>query len=507
MLSIHPDNPRTDLIAAAASTQQGFSLHQVAELSQQLGVNFQMAFREKDAAFVVPCVVHWKLDHYAAMVRQEGERYLLQDPTFRNDVWVTRQALESETSGYFLIPAGELSPGWRTVGAPEEDTVWGKGFVNGPDPDPHGPCDPHTPGGGNSCDKPDPACKGMAVPRVHLLVVSLNINDEPLGYTPPVGPALRFMIRYNQRDMRQPANFTYSNFGPKWTFDWLSYITDDPQSPLRDVSYYIMGGGTRTFTGFDDATQTYAFQQLDQTKLKRTPIGYEMLSRDGTIKIFSHSHGSSGTERKIFLTQLIDPFGNTVSLTYDASRRIVAITDAIGQVTTISYEDPDIHKITKVTDPFGRFATFKYDASNRLYKIIDVIGITSEFTYDGDFITKLTTLTETETSIDTHFSKVDPNDLSTIRALETLYPDGNRDRVEFNQSTNLGIAQPTNLGSTRCKASQGEWRPEMSCSFTATRFTGANKPTPMLIATTQRLRSITGCTPLMDFRPQLYWRA
>ena len=91
----------------------------------------------------------------------------------------------------------------------------------------------------------------------------------------------------------------------------------------------------------------------------------------------------SAPTRKIFLTQLIDPFGNAVSLTYDANLRLVAITDAIGQVTTLSYEHPtDIYKITKVTDPFGRFATFDYDASDRLIKITDVIGLTSQFTYD-----------------------------------------------------------------------------------------------------------------------------
>ena len=102
-----------------------------------------------------------------------------------------------------------------------------------------------------------------------------------------------------------------------------------------------------------------------------------MLSRDGTKKIFSQSDGSIGNyARKIFLTQLIDPFGNAVSLTYDANLRLVTITDAIGQVTTISYEHPtDIFKITKVTDPFGRFATFDYDASDRLIKITDVIGL------------------------------------------------------------------------------------------------------------------------------------
>ena len=96
----------------------------------------------------------------------------------------------------------------------------------------------------------------MAVPRVHLMLVSLNINDEPVGYSPPVGPAVRFTVRYNQRDAFQPQTFTYSNFGPKWTFDWLSYIKDNPTRPVADVEYYIMGGGTRTFTGFNNTTQS-----------------------------------------------------------------------------------------------------------------------------------------------------------------------------------------------------------------------------------------------------------
>ena len=394
-LSLDPTNPGTELIHACVSTQKGFSLLQIEELSQKLGLYFQMAFREKDAAFVVPSLVHLKLDHFAAITRQEGDRYLLQDPTFGNDVWVTREALEAETSGYFLIPSEKLAQGWRAVKAQEGETVWGKGLTAGNDPGPHGPCDPATPGG-NSCPKNDGDCKGMAVPRVHLMLVSLNINDEPVGYSPPVGPAVRFTVRYNQREARQPSTFTYSNFGPKWTFDWLSYITDNPFSPAADVTYYIMGGGTRTFTGFVAAGtpdppnppvpfDTYAFQQFDQTKLTRTSANtYEMLSRDGTRKVFSQSDGSISISRKIFLTQLIDPYGNAVTLSYDANLRVVTITDAIGQVTCISYDHlTDIHKITKVTDPFGRSATFGYDAQGRLIKITDVIGITSQFTYDA----------------------------------------------------------------------------------------------------------------------------
>ena len=383
-LSLDPNQAAEaiEIIRKSASTERGCSLTQVAELSQKVGLNLQMARRDRGAAFIVPAVVHWKVGHYAALLRQEGDRYLLQDPTFRNDVWATKEALEAETSGYFLVPAGKLGAGWKPVEAGIGDTVWGKGGVSGPDP-----------GGGGGRRRP--RCKGMAVSSVDLLFVSLSLSDEPVGYSPPVGPAVRFPVRYNQRDSFQPAVFSYSNLGPQWTFDWLSYITDNPSSPMADVQYYRRGGFARFFTGFDPATQTYAYQQYDQTKLVRTTASsYEMTLPDGSKLVFSQSDGSVGTSRKIFLTQMFDPAGNAVTLTYDGNLRLVALTDAIGQVTTVSYTNAaDIYKITSVTDPFGRSANFGYDASNRLARITDVIGLTSQFTYDSgsDFVNALVT--------------------------------------------------------------------------------------------------------------------
>lgn len=447
--SLNPQGPGDMEIFNSASTQKGFSLPQVAELSKKVGLNYQMAFRPSPSpsplggeregvrgAFVVPSVVHWKVGHYAALVRQEGDRYLLQDPTFGNDVWATKQSLEAETSGYFLLPPGPLPAGWRSVETKEGNSIWGKGNTTGSDLGPCGPDDPKTGGG---------SCKGMAVSSVHLMLVNLNLSDEPVGYSPPVGPAVRFTVRYNHRDAFQPANFTYSNFGPKWTCDWISYITDNPQSTSADVKYYIMGGGTRTFTGFNVASQSFAYQQYDQTRLTRISTNsYQMLSRDGSKLIFSQSDGSAGSSRKIFLTQILDPFGNAVTLTYDANLRVAAITDAIGQVTTLSYElgGPDhMFLITKVTDPFGRFATFEYDVARRLKKITDVIGLTSQFSYYDvplgggltnytDFIYALITPYGTNTFVATTGPGI-------ARSLETVYPDGSRDRVEYRHATNL----------------------------------------------------------------------
>jgi len=451
-------------IANAASTPKGLSLPQVAELSKKVGLNYQMAFRGAPLApsdggrvsagrvrgsFIVPSVVHWKVGHYAAMVRQEGDRYLLKDPTFGNTVWATRQALEAETSGYFLIPPGDLPRGWRGVDAKEGSAIWGKGLPCCKAPPPPPPC-PDSNGstqGSGTCEPPCPDAGAggtpMARSTVDLMTVTLSLHDEPVGYSPPVGPPIRFWVRYNHRDPFQPGNFTYSNFGSKWACDWIAYIMDNPQSLSADVTYYARGGGTRKFTGFNSGTQTFAHQQSDQTRLTRTgPASYERRSSDGSKLIFSQPDGSIGTSRKIFLTQIVDPFGNTVTLTYDGNLRLAGITDAIGQVTTLTYGNTnDSYKITRVTDPFGRFADFAYDSLGRLTNITDLIGLNSTFVYagSGDFITSLITPYGTNTFILAQGG----GPSGTTSSLETIYADGSRDRVEYNQSEGLGI--PTNV--------------------------------------------------------------
>jgi RHS repeat-associated protein len=457
------------LLDQAASSPQGCSLAQVADFSKQAGMNFQPAFRQKeDAAFVVPSVVHWKVGHYAALVRQEGDRYLLQDPTFRGNVWATRQALQAEASGYFLVPPGPLPEGWRPVETKEAGTVWGKGYVGTIDPGPITPRDPK---------KGPPICNGMMAPYAHLSTVNLSLVDTPLAYVPPVGPPVKFTVRYNYRDILQVGNPYYANLSAQWTCDWFSYINDNPQSLQADVTYAVGGGGYRTFTDFNTNTQTFDYEQYDQTLLTRistNPICYQLLSQDGSKLIFSQSDGSVGTSRNVFLTQIVDPQGNALTLNYDANLLLVSITDAIGQVTTLTYGVPasgDIpavpYLLTKVTDPFGRSATINYSgmvvgslgfineygvfifapiAGWALSSVTDEIGMTSQVDYgqnqialqyplQGDtysYYSYLVNLLITPYGTNT-FNEIDgTNDLS--RLLETVYPDGSRDGVEFNES-------------------------------------------------------------------------
>ena len=448
LASQHSSKLTNNLLRNSVSTTKGCSLTYVADLSGKLGMNYQMAFRESGDALPIPAVVHWKVGHYAALIREDNGLYLLQDPTFRNDAWLTKRALKAETDGYFLVPDGKLPAGWRAVPSAEGGTVWGKGVVGAIDPHgpvPNGPscgasgnpcCTPPGPGAGPASpgDGSLPCDPGMAVFGFSTLEVSLRIQDLPLGYTPPLGPKVRFIPTYNQREGNQPAIFSYSNLGQKWTLDYLAYISDNPSVPSADVSYYTDGGGILPFTGFNTNTQSFLPQTLSLATLTRTsPNSYQMVFRDGSMYVFAQPTATNGTSRNIFMTAVVDRSGNALQISYDSSFRIVALTDAIGQVTTFTYGlANDNLKITQITDPFGRFTTFSYNASNELSQITDCIGLTSQFAYDTNGLIQAMTTPYGTSSFAYGGS-------GTERWLEATFPDGEKERTQFTQGS-VGVA-------------------------------------------------------------------
>jgi RHS repeat-associated protein len=405
----------------ARSTTNGISLAEVARIGREMGLDLEMARRVGHAPVPVPSVVHWKLDHYGAVLEHRNGKYLVEDLTFSayygRQLWISEAALNEEASGYFLVPAGRAGKEWKSVALAEGGDIYGRGNSTAIDPDNITPCDK------KSCD----SCGGtpMAQYSIHLATVSLNIVDTPVSYQPPVGPAVEFTVTYNQRDSERIAFTGLPNLGLKWNFNWLSYIWDNNSSTASaEVKRYVAGGGFRkhklksgSSTDYDLDAEGGSLVFVPSTKT------YVLTHSDGSQQLFEQSTASSGW-RRVLLKRIKDAAGNTVTLTYDSYFRLTAITDAVGQVTTISYQHQDPMLITKVTDPFNRFATFEYDGMLRLEKITDPVGITSQFTYDGytDFIKALTTPYGTTT-----FTKYE-NGLT--RSLLATDPEGNSEMVK-----------------------------------------------------------------------------
>ncbi|MDA8093981.1 MAG: RHS repeat protein [Betaproteobacteria bacterium] len=273
--------------------------------------------------------------------------------------------------------------------------------------------------------------RGMPVYSFKSLLASLNIRDTPIGYTPPVGPAVYTTLTYNQRETVQPATFDSFNIGQKWTLNWLTWIQDDPASPGNSVMRYVAGGGGWTYSGYNAATGAFAPERDNAAVLVMTsahPITYELRFSNGAKDVFAASDNATSYPRKVLLTQVVDPKGNALTLTYDNSLRLTAITDAIGQKTTFQYGDSAAPLlVTGITDPFGRHATLAYDGQGRLISITDVIGMTSTFAYDsGTFIQSMTTPYGT-----TSFAQTQGVGDPTEASIQATDPEGYTQRTEY----------------------------------------------------------------------------
>jgi hypothetical protein len=91
-------------ILAVPSPKSGFSMTKLVELAEQSGLDLVPAQWSGEKDLVVPSVVHWKENHYAALLEQKNGAYLVMDPTFGKPRWLSADAIQEEASGFFLVP-------------------------------------------------------------------------------------------------------------------------------------------------------------------------------------------------------------------------------------------------------------------------------------------------------------------------------------------------------------------------------------------------------------------
>lgn len=380
----------SSLIERYKSRPGGVSIGELEVLSKECDLDFRAVYWADNLPYPVPSVVHLKLNHYAAIVARNGSRYLIQDPTFgEQDLWITSLALKSESTGYLLVPpTARTTSASRSLRPAELVSVRGMGFTSSSDPNATSPEDDK--------ERPCDDGRGMCRYNMHSMLVSLNLVDTPVGYLPPRGPSALVTLTYNQREANQPAVPDFSNYGPKWTSNWLHYIVDDPEFPGNRVSRQVAGGGTRVYSGYKKSSGKFSRETMDGSLLVRatdSAVTYVRTLRDGRREIFAVSDGSQKYPRRIFLKLLVDRFGNSTVLEYDASFRLKSFTDATGRATYFGYDDQTWPlQVTRVTDPFDRTAHISYDSEGRLTQITDILGLASNFSYAGDdFVCALTT--------------------------------------------------------------------------------------------------------------------
>jgi RHS repeat-associated protein len=429
------------IVDEADSTPTGFKLSALEDLAGSLGMDMVAAKMEEGGEIVIPSVVHWNLNHYSAILEYKEGKYLIADSTFDPrygpNLWVSKETLLKESSGYFLISESKIGTGWRSVPKTEAEAIHGKGLITTKDVTETKGSDAGK-GASHTCNGGCPPDKPMAQYRFHTMLTSLQVFDTPISYAPPRGPPVELTVAYNQREAGQPANMNFSNFGQRWTFTWLSYVQDDPATLTANVTLVLRGGGQETYSGFsgtDLVSDVHTSSGMQLTRSADTN-SYERVTPSGEKAVFGYVTGSS-PERRIFLSHMIDAAGNTNSFEYDSvntTNRLVRVIDSLGGTNTLAYSNANPALVTHVTDRHGRTAQFSYSGSGMLTNITDPAAINSSFDYSGDFMTSLTTPYGS-----TSFEKEEDG---LYRSLMATDPQGAKERLEYRKHETSIAADP-----------------------------------------------------------------
>lgn len=391
---LESNNPALEELTELPSPTNGFSMASLVDIAKQYGLHMVAVRRTAGQDLVVPSVVHWRQNHYAAILDRQDDNYLVSDPTFGTEKWVSRDAINEEASGEFLVPAASLTNGWTQLARNETAKIHGMGL-------------PNNINDGKDKFKPI-ACQGMPVWWVSEPYVNLWLSDQPLSYLTSRGQPFTFQLTYKQRDTRAPTIFSTAG----WNNSWQSYVhmqstvINQMTFAASDIAIYLPNGGEVDMahgagaTRYDPETRLMVMQQglALSGGYDGGDYGLRVVHPDGSQDIYGlvsvFSISGDYPYANCGLTRHIDPNGDTTEFQYDSYGGPYVLTfvvDPDGRTNVLNY-NTSTSLLLAVTNAYGQSAHFKYDGSGNLTNIVDAQGLSSGITYDTNgYPTSLTT--------------------------------------------------------------------------------------------------------------------
>ena len=403
------------------SPDGGFNMAELLQLAKTNGLEVKAVQKPAGADLIVPSIVHWKLNHYAAIVEKEGNRYLVEDPTFDGHVWMDAATIEAESSGDYILPADKVPASWKELSQAASARIYGKGVGNiindandcgcpgstnssngNPTSSPAnnntggakaGPTSgtvqpPSTSGSSNNSSSNASGCSscGMSQWSVSEPYENLWLKDTPMFYQQSDLTQEQLILSYKQRGLSQEANI--AGFGNDWSCNWLQMMQETAGSDMLTNWLGTGGGQAYNLTG----TQNYKTAGWEESE----DLTIEF--PDGSRDIYDFSVGYLCGTTNYFLTKKLDKYGHTLGqFNYELNGNVVLLTSVVdvdGRTNTLAYGNASFpNLITAVTNAYLRVAHFNYNGQGVLTNIVDVQGMSSSFQYDiNDYVTNLTTL-------------------------------------------------------------------------------------------------------------------
>jgi RHS repeat-associated protein len=409
----------------AGSPETGFTAQQLVAMAHSQNLRVSAVIRDGGAHLIVPSVVHWAQEHYAAIVEKRGNDYLVVDATFGAPKWMKVETIEAESSGVFIVPTDQLvqQSGYRLLSDLESSSVRGRGNPN------HTgdwfdsncetcPCPPGQ-GGAGSGGSGNGSCRtcangigplrrgghsveGMAQWRVSEPYLNLWIHDEPWSYLPSKGEKISPHLAYKQRNIAYwgpHSQIEGTTFGSFWEFNYWSQLATDWPAYGQGYSFWVeigLPGGGFAHYEFDgvgsSATNFYNNSILSYSYDANTDTvtNFTLVQVDGRKLIYDQAVPDGlGDNYDYALSRIVSPEGAETVLEYANPSQHVLLLQRIIDVdlgtNTVEYYT-NTYEVASITSATGQVAEFEYDSDvygNRyLVSITDAVGIQSEFGYD-----------------------------------------------------------------------------------------------------------------------------
>ena len=439
-----------DALVEEPSPKEGISLLRLAQLSRKYGLGLVPVKRTDDTPLPTPCIVHWSQNHYGALLEYRADLGCYR-AIFGNPKWISAPDVDSESSGYFLIPANQRPASWPIVSDAECANVLGRSFIYSIDDSKDKGCKVKPTDPVVRCPN-CPDAKGMPAWWVSEPYINVWLADEPVSYNTSRGEDFSFRITVKQRDSLGET-FTYPR--PGLLHNWYSriYIKGMPLTVTEyETNYY--GGVTTNIVPVDEtngfanwtatvdlptggqvtynSSSNWSSSYDEETKTTLAPVygkladgtrypvpgfpfggtdipaDWTNMPQPGASSYYGYNDWKDGaTGFRIFHPDgSVDRYGivvwrpNSTLGYWEEEALLTKHTDPLGNEVNLSYEvySNSYFRLSQVIDYDGKTNKFIYysNHSNLLEQIVTPYNQTATFSYDS--FGNLTNITDAMTN-------------------------------------------------------------------------------------------------------------
>ncbi|URZ05295.1 DNRLRE domain-containing protein [Clostridium felsineum] len=117
----------------------------------------------------------------------------------------------------------------------------------------------------------------------------------------------------------------------------------------------------------------------------------QITDANGNVTVFV----SDNVNNKRVLTEVVDPSGRVVKLSYGANGNLASIVDTSGRTTSYSYDGAG--NLTGITYPDGKTSSYSYDGNHNLINVTDYDGYKVDYSYYGALPYRVSSIAEGNT--------------------------------------------------------------------------------------------------------------